>query len=96
MTFFELLIILFLVLLVLSVVFSLRFLIFKKNQGCGIASLLYILFIAVIVGFIYFLFFREHNPCRRQQLSSITRVVLYDFPEIPESAKLYIFMRMTG
>ena len=57
MTFFELLIILLLVSLVLSVVFSLRFLIFKKNQGCGIAGLVYlgfILFIAMIIGFIYF------------------------------------------
>ena len=96
MTFFELLIILLLVSLVLSVVFSLRFLIFKKNQGCGVASLVYILFIAVIVGFIYFLFFREHNPCRRQQLSTITRVVLYDFPELPESARLYIFRKNNG
>ena len=57
------LIILFVASLVLSVVFFLRFLIFKKNRNWGIASLVYILLVALSAVFFY-LSLTQYNPDR--------------------------------
>jgi hypothetical protein len=55
MFFLIVLFILFLAPLVLSLVFFVRYLITKKSGGCGIFGLVFILFVALIVGSIYFL-----------------------------------------
>ena len=54
MFFIIVLIVLFLAPLVLSLVFFVRFLITKKSAGCAIAGLVYVVFVVLIVGLIYF------------------------------------------
>ena len=65
------------------------------KNGIEMKKITFVLLTFALVAFLVSC--RISNPCRgRGAISSQTRVNLFDFPELPESAKLYVYRRNNG